>query len=338
MAIKKVLFIVPCDVKVGQPSFERIASFRNVYAEQGVVINSEEQPRGFMPTLNLLAKIANNKYDEIFISMPSFRCWWLFLLPFQSIIFDIRDGWSISMKSGYGGKFKPKTTKAYLARKIERFAIKRSKMTITCTNGLQSYLQELSQKEIYLVTNGVSLKDVDTVNSLKEEGNNTTARHTFNFEQSNLIAVCVGQFSEYGEDKVITLMKKLSEKFTGKSILVQLIGSDYSKNKWIKLWLKDKGINNIEIEFIERLNRKDMYQKLLVADLSLLIVRDPSYEFGTKVYDYILCGLPIFNYFSERNNFTDYFQGHFFDDTICKKNIVVREYEIFNRFFKLHVQ
>lgn len=39
----------------------------------------------------------------------------------------------------------------------------------------------------------------------------------------------------------------------------------------------------------------------------MTILRDPSYDFGTKVYDYIALGLPVVNYFCEPNSFTDYF-------------------------------
>jgi hypothetical protein len=48
---------------------------------------------------------------------------------------------------------------------------------------------------------------------------------------------------------------------------------------------------------------------MLNADFGLTIIRDPSYEFGTKIYDYIALGLPVVNYFDTANNFTRYFDA-----------------------------
>ncbi len=41
--------------------------------------------------------------------------------------------------------------------------------------------------------------------------------------------------------------------------------------------------------------------------MGIALIRDPDYDFGTNVFDYIALGLPVLNYFSKPNPFTDYF-------------------------------
>lgn len=66
-----------------------------------------------------------------------------------------------------------------------------------------------------------------------------------------------------------------------------------------------RGVANI----LPRMDERALFKQMLSADYGLTIIRDPLYELGTKVYDYIALGLPVVNYFDEPNNFTDYFDA-----------------------------
>ena len=57
------------------------------------------------------------------------------------------------------------------------------------------------------------------------------------------------------------------------------------------------------------MERSCLFDAIASCDYGLSIVRDPDYEFGTKIFDYIALGLPIVNYFDAPNNFTRYFNA-----------------------------
>lgn len=297
---KKILILKP-DSQEGQPVFERTQSFIDFYVSHGVEVSVLKTPRNIYEVLKIIVFIYKMGIKNVFITMPPFRNWVLFLLPYINIILDIRDGWSIAIKSGYGGIVKPNKIKYFISRYIEKMAIKRSCLTITCTPGLQNYLRKLSDNNIVLITNGYSKKNHEIINILKNEQLSTK-------DNAIDVAVCAGKFSEYGTDKVKKILYKISTYDENKKTIIKLIGTDRISNDWINEWLRDDKINNIELEILPRMNREEMYKNILEADYGIAVIRDPNYDFGTKVFDYILCDIPIFDYFDEPNNFTDYFK------------------------------
>lgn len=238
--------------------------------------------------------------EYTFISMPPFRNFWIFLNPTTKIILDIRDGWSIAQESGYGGTTKSKSFKAKITRLIELFMIRRAHKTITCTNGLQEYLQKISGKEVLLIPNGVLDEDYDLAKKLL---NKQTKR------REELVFCCAGQFSEYGIDKVKKLCQVILQRYHNKKIKIQLIGTNKEKNNWIANYLNEASNGRANLEILPRMNRKELYSTMIKANYGMTILRDPAYDFGTKVYDYIALGLPVINYFDEPNNFTNYFDA-----------------------------
>ena len=155
----------------------------------------------------------------------------------------------------------------------------------------------MSSKDILLITNGYNENDSKIVESYS---------HSVKFpnKRNEKVAVCVGKFSEYGVDKVKTILFRLNRE----KVLVKLIGSNFEQNKWIFSFLKKHQLKNISLEILPRLDRKFMYIEILKSDYGLSILRDPNYDFGTKIYDYILCQKPILNYFDKDNNFTIFFK------------------------------
>lgn len=297
---KNILILYPKNFKEGQPAKQRIDSFKQFYENNNCTVYIKQTPITIKEKVRLVQFLYEKEIRNIFISMPSFRNWFIFFIPFVSVILDIRDGWSIAMKSGYGGTSKPSNQKAYIASLFERFGIARATITVTCTNGLQSYLENLVSKKVLLITNGYSKNDFEIVQKLKHEINGEQ-------EKSFDTAVCAGQFAEYGKDKIKILLKKINK--NSKRTVIKLIGSNIEKNKWVVDWIEAEGLANIELQILPRMNRIEMYKEILKADYGIAVIRDPFYDFGTKVFDYILCSKPIFDYFGEGNNFTVFFEN-----------------------------
>ncbi|WP_422089413.1 hypothetical protein [Tenacibaculum ovolyticum] len=302
--MKEILILDIKDGKEGQPSYERVKAFKEFYNNNGFNVISIDTPSSFRELFKLILIIyKRNTIESVFLSMPPFKNWILFLFFKNKIILDIRDGWSIAMLTGYGETVLPKKKKAKVARFIERFAINRAKIIISCTLGLVKYLEDLSNNKIIFIPNGFSQKDMSIVKGIECE----------NRDNDDLIKmVCVGKFSEYGKDKIKALIKKVKQQFSDKRIQINLVGTNFEQNKWTLDYVKN--INKLDIIFTDRLGREDMYKEIMKNDFGITIIRDINYDYGTKVYDYILCDIPVFNFYKKNTPFTSYFKGVFHDD------------------------
>ena len=127
--------------------------------------------------------------------------------------------------------------------------------------------------------------------------------------KGELVFCCAGQFSEYGVEKVKKLCWTIINRYTDKKLKIQLIGSSKEKNLWLNEFLQEQSNGRAYLEILPRKNREELYEVMANADYGMPILRDPAYEFGTKVYDYIALGLPVINYFEKPNNFTNYFDA-----------------------------
>lgn len=92
---------------------------------------------------------------------------------------------------------------------------------------------------------------------------------------------------------------------------MQIVGANELKNEWIKSYLVENGFDSIDYECLPRKRPEELYKMLVRADYAISVIRDPDYEFGTKIFDYIACGTPVINYFDAPNSFTEYFDGVF---------------------------
>lgn len=301
---KKILVLLPKGIKKGQPSYERLLAFINFYSSNDFNVECRYTPNKFRDKVRLFSYIKKNKIKNILISMPPFTNWWLFLLSGIRIVLDIRDGWSIAIKTGYGGTVKPDSIKALIAFYIERFAIRNSSIIITCTTGLKKYLEKISDKQVLLITNGYSCSDKKLVLSLQEKVASNDV------DDNTVVGVCTGQFSEYGRRHVKKILEKLSAEFSDKTFYLKVIGSDIEKNLWVYNWLNESRLHNVAIKFLPRMSRYDMYKEIILSHIGIVVIRDPDYDFGTKVFDYILCKKPVFDYFDERNEFTEFFKKY----------------------------
>jgi len=296
---KKIILICP-NRKNGSPANERFLSYVKFFQSENFIVEIVDYPVGIIDEVFTLFKIILSFPHFVFISQPPFRFWMLFFIPFIRIILDIRDGWSIGIKSGYGGTVKPNFKKYMLVSLIESLMIKKSILTITCTFGLKNYLEEKYNKEVVFIPNGISSKNMQLIQNIQS---NTQV------DNDILTFSCAGQFSEYGKNKAKKIIDVVAERYKKYNCIIQIIGANKEENAWIKDYILI--YENIEYKYVDRVDQVVLYKLLKASDYALAIIRDPNYDYGTKIFEYVACELKVINYFSESNNFTNYFDGCF---------------------------
>ena len=309
---EKIILICPNKQK-GSPANERFLSFVNFFKNKGCQTLVCDFPVGFFSQLNTIFFILKNRPKYIFISQPPFKFWMLFFIPFFSIILDLRDGWSISIKSGYGGTVKPKKIKYYFVSFVEFIMFSRSKLIVTCTEGLKGYIENKYKKDVIMVKNGISRENFNLIESVAPIKSN----------DDYLVFTCVGQFSEYGVEKVKLVIDTISKRYSDFKCLIRVVGASQAANEWLNNYVKN--FKNINYEYISKVEKKELYSILKSSDYAIAIIRDPNYDYGTKIFEYIASGIKVLNYFPNENNFVNNFSGCF-DTSKCNYNkSVIRE-------------
>lgn len=284
--MKKISFLNEY-IKLGQPVHSRLAAFQAYFSYKGFEVNDA----------------SNTGCRYVFYSMPPFRGFSVFFQSKRKVILDIRDGWSIAQASGYGGNSPPKPFKAFITKQVEKFIIKRSYVAITCTTGLVRHLESVSGRKIILIPNGISEERIELIKKLK-------CNHNLSGKSEDILKfVCAGQFSEYGKDKVEKLLNVIAARYFEDKLVIELIGSSPEANDWTIDYFNKITAGRGVINILPRMNEEELFKQMLNADFGLTIIRDPLYDLGTKVYDYIALGMPVVNYFDVPNNFTNYFDA-----------------------------
>lgn len=325
--VKKILMLCPNNRK-GSPANERFLAYVNCFEKKGFDICIYDFPLGFLKELQMLFCIFKERPDYIFISQPPFRFWILFLVPFLKIILDVRDGWGASIKSGYGGAVKLNKIKYFIVSKLEDFMFFRSYLIITCTTGLKEYIQNKCNKDVILLTNGVSRRNFNLISEKsKLYGGQINNLDTLNFS-------CAGQFSEYGKEHIKKIIEVISSRYSNKKCVINVYGADISLNLWVHDFIKK--YNNVDFILHPRLSQENLYTELAKTNIFISVIRDPLIDYGTKVFEYIAFNRPILNYFDEINNFVNYFDGsfdvnnncEFFNKSIIRESLIEENEEI----------
>lgn len=300
---KRILIVAP-DAEPGRPVSERMDAFADFFSKEGIKVGTHPAPRSLREFFGLVNFIYKEGYRNILLTMPPFRNWSLCFLPRINVILDIRDGWSIAMRSGYGGTSKVAPFKAKLARMVEQIAISASTLTITCTPGLAAYHStKCARRKIALIPNGFPDRDFPLVQEMIQK------RGTSTISKRDNIFICAGKFSEYGLEKVKELILYISKSNLKKVCKIIVYSNSKESNDWINLFIKENNINNIIFMNEYSVDRGVILNKIIESDFGIVMLRDDRYEFGTKVFDYIVCGKKVLTYPFTPSAFTDYFKN-----------------------------
>jgi hypothetical protein len=297
---KKIICISP-NVQEGAPAGERAKAFREFFAFKNVEVHDFDTPKNLLGWLSIYIYAKQKRIKNIWITMPPFRGWFLLLFPRLNLMIDIRDGWSIAMQSGYGGTAPKNKVKAAIVKIIEKIAISKARIVYTCTPGLQKYFQSIGYKnkeKVKLIRNSFSRYDRELVEKLKKNNKSIDKNSIKKY-------ICAGKFSEYGKDKVFQVLNAISDDSKGKEVELYIIGACKQANNWL---LNIKDYENIKIKLLERIPKESLYRLLLQSHCGVTVIRDPAYDVGTKVYDYLVCGLPVLNYFRKKNEFVQFME------------------------------
>ncbi|PHM26217.1 hypothetical protein [Xenorhabdus budapestensis] len=305
---KKILILEPHALP-GSPAKSRVTAFQEYFENKSWLVLKRQCPKTIFEKIKLIIFLLRNKNIYLLISMPEFRGFFSFLIPNINIILDIRDGWSIEISSGYGGDFRKKKFKAKIAKVIERIMIKRSYLTITCTLGLQKYLEEISAKKILVIPNGILFTDIKNI-SIPSHLTQTIQKNKDALKNKDtLIFCCAGKFSEYGTSNVKKLLNVILERYSNNKIKIHLVGSNKDSNQWVIDYFYKISNGRGTLDILPSLEKKELFNLISKSDLGIALLRSPDYEYGTKVFDYILQNKPVVNYFDKPNNFTIYFDA-----------------------------
>lgn len=250
---------------------------------------------------NIFKNLLFNNYDKVYFSGPPYTYYLIsvlicVLLKNFNLIVDFRDAWSINVKYGYGtGKCNNKI-KLKIIEFIERLLYKKSCKFVVCTKGMNEQYGSLFNdfEKIELIENGHEY----LLEDLKKEKILSTSPKVF---------ICIGQFFSYDVCKSIKIIDELNSFAHSNDIEVLFIGTDKVTYKYLN---DNKSTLHFKIQFLERVSYKNLKLYIKNADVGLLIIRDENIDYGTKVFDYIGLGLPIFSKFDFNKNFYKRFKHY----------------------------
>lgn len=248
--------------------------------------------------------IKNRKsFDKVYISCGPF----IPLLPVaiaagmanKPLVIDFRDPWSLNIATSYGADNTfpslQQRIRLRISRIIEKFCYKTCEHFVVCTEGMKTEYHKLftNDRKIRLITNGYDFdpREYDDMPEQREE---------------EIQFVCMGKFAEGSKKKasfILSEIKRHSEE-TRYSVRLIFVGANREQNEPLVCKL---GLN---AQWYPRLSYDEALTIAANANFGLCMVRNETYEYGTKVFDYIGLGLPIYDYFKEDNNFTRYFKEY----------------------------
>ena len=241
-------------------------------------------------------------YDKIYISCGPFKSL-LFIslgarIADKAFVVDFRDPWSLNIATNYGVNNVTLSLKQRIrlciSRTVEKFTYKTCQHFIVCTEGMERDYGRLFQdsKKLRLITNGYDFYP-------EVFSNISSQTHEIRF-------VCIGKFAEYNKQKAAQILSAIKQYGILKKHRIRLIfiGSDRDQNEPL--------VSKAELyaDWYPLLPYQQALSIAANAHFGLCLVRNEKYEYGTKVFDYIGLGLPIFDYFEEDNNFRSYFRAY----------------------------
>lgn len=211
------------------------------------------------------------------------------LLKKHKVYVDFRDGWSINIRTGYGQENSRFCfLKYHIVLTLERFLYSISERFIVCTKGMAKEYRKIfgDDKKIMLIRNGHEIEG----EKLKCICGN------MNKHQEMYKVVCAGKFLHdmpNGKSKIMSLYKRIKKE--KKYFKIYFIGTDEDTEKELS------AIENII--FCERLPYDELINFIADSDLVLTAIRNEDFDYGTKIFDYIALGLPVYDWFNHDKDF-----------------------------------
>lgn len=312
---------------VGAIRPKSLSDFFTIHGHQSIFFHNIEGVGGlFVKTLwfvKLLIFSLRFKPDTVVISIGPYW-YFVFLSIFfkvrsVSVIIDVRDGWSCNISD----KGLLHLLRLRLALMMEKVAYLLCDYYVVVTPGLKDYYSFIfkTSRKIEVIMNGHSINSVAGPVSSKE----------------HLIFAIFGKYAEYGSHAEMTTekLKKVMELHVSKGFEIWLIGCS---SLTVQL-LERYGMAS----FLKIYNRMPYDQAINIlknASVGICAVRDQKTEFGTKIFDYIGCGLPVFDTFDADSNvhrmFSDCLLSDFSDySSFCRVSDFIRmnAYKYHRNFF-----
>lgn len=248
--------------------------------------------------LKCVCFLFNSRKQVVYISCGPF--WHLFFVTFIAFIkrhhlfVDFRDPWSLNIKKEPRGI--RRLLRLAIAVTIERFVYAVAERFIVCTPGMLDLYAKLfnDRKKLMLALNGHELDE----NLLEEHDNIVVSPYKI---------VCLGKFLSYGQvylKKYEALCAKLDELKVDYKIF--FVGAD---KETVMALSKDS-----RAAILPNMPYKKAIVFLSDAHFALLSIRDEDFEFGTKVFDYIAMGIPIYDWFDHEKSFYQFFSKYLNED------------------------
>ena len=250
-----------------------------------------------------------------FLHLPfiAFAC----LISRHKLIVDFRDGWSVNIGSNYGkcGRLSFKQyVKKMIVENIEKIIYKICEAFIVCTPGLKKVYMELfsDSRKIHMVINGHMIKK---------------CYHQDVINKKELKIVCSGKFLYY-DNKAIKKLNSFKERLRrdyGDNIkyTIYFIGTDENTKE------KLRRMDHIILK--PRMKYEELIRFLSDADMGLALVRNEELELGTKMFDYIGLGIPVYDWFKQDSMFHTFFKSYLFKKIVGAKEIMPNDGDKFYR-------
>lgn len=261
------------------PAYKRLRAIKTALEDEGIKTVWENEEKA------ALAKIR-------YVSFPPFpRLKDLVKLIRCSVplIIEYRDGWSLAIKTGYGGTRKPRLIKGLIARLIEMVLSVVAAKLVSVTPGL---LQWHGKKHCLFLPNGSEIEA-------------PRKKKPVDLDKPKLRLVCFGKFASYGDDNIQKALKVLHQRYKGKSIEIDIYSENPAEAQFTHHY------DNIDIALKSPVRPSQLCSFLRNYDLGIAIIRDLKYDFGTKIFDYAQAGLPILNYYDDTSDLIEFFKGSF---------------------------
>jgi hypothetical protein len=242
--------------------------------------------RYWLWTIFCFAALIRSKSDIVYCSCGPFlhlpAVWLACRLARKEYVCDFRDPWSPLYSRAW------RTTslarlKGHVARLVERLVYRDCKRFWVCTPGMLAAYSALfgTDEKLELVLNGYDFEPRSATGA--QEQSTRTLR-----------IVCIGRFAYQDPIRARRVLAKLGSALAACSQPVRLdfIGTDSATVKMISA---------VGLEQITTFHPKMSYEQAIElaqsADLGLCLLRDERFDLGTKAYDYIGLGIPIYDSF-----------------------------------------